>query len=100
MFTRTSPRNDFWVWILGIFLPRKIWYRKYYLSSRHWRTLRKQKISSLRGMCENCGKHLTLYGGSLTFLDVHHLTYERIWHERLNDLEVLCRACHQKEHKK
>ena len=31
--------------------------------------------------------------------DVHHLTYERIGKERLDDLQALCRKCHKQQHK-
>lgn len=31
-------------------------------------------------------------------LDVHHNTYRRFGHERLEDLTVLCRPCHEKFH--
>lgn len=30
--------------------------------------------------------------------DVHHLTYERLGHEELRDLELLCCMCHNLEH--
>ena len=31
--------------------------------------------------------------------EVHHLTYERIGKERLNDLQALCGKCHKQQHK-
>jgi hypothetical protein len=31
-------------------------------------------------------------------LDVHHLTYVRFGHERLEDLLTLCRPCHDAAH--
>ena len=31
-------------------------------------------------------------------LEVHHLTYERAGHERLEDLQTLCHLCHCREH--
>ena len=31
--------------------------------------------------------------------DVHHLTYERLGKERLDDLQALCRKCHEQKHK-
>ena len=39
------------------------------------------------GYCERCCKRSRS-------LDVHHLTYERFWHERDDDLQALCRPCH------
>jgi len=31
-------------------------------------------------------------------LEVHHLTYDRLGDERMDDLEVLCPDCHRKAH--
>jgi 5-methylcytosine-specific restriction endonuclease McrA len=31
-------------------------------------------------------------------LHVHHRTYARFGHERIEDLEVLCESCHNAEH--
>ena len=42
--------------------------------------------------CERCGFH-----GTDETLNVHHRHY-RCWHERSEDLEVLCRPCHGHEH--
>ena len=41
-------------------------------------------------MCERCGH------GSAR-LEVHHLTYDRFKKERLDDLLVVCKPCHEKE---
>ena len=45
-----------------------------------------------RPICENdgCTNEAT---------DVHHLTYERIGKEWLDDLQALCRKCHKQQHK-
>ena len=91
-------QNDWWVWILMFVLPRRIWYRKHYLSSKHWRTFRRGIIVDNKGRCDKCNKHLMMFGGNLTFLDVHHLTYKRIWHEKPEDVRLLCRECHEDEH--
>lgn len=84
--------NTVIVWLLQWILPRRFWYRNLYLWSRHWREIRYVKLCSVDYHCARC-KHKPSY-------DVHHLTYERIWHERLKDLQVLCRTCHQLEHQK
>ena len=39
--------------------------------------------------CERCKK-------KTRWLEVHHLTYERFWHERDDDLQALCKPCHRK----
>ncbi len=43
--------------------------------------------------CERCGY-------SSARLEVHHLTYERFGRERLGDLRVLCKTCHDIEGEK
>jgi hypothetical protein len=63
-----------------------------YLSSSHWRSLA-ARIKTARGnRCERCGE--------TERLDAHHLTYDRIGHERDEDLMVLCRECHFSLHEK
>ena len=61
-----------------------------YISSRQWKKVRKQKISEAGGKCEECG--------ATHRLEVHHLTYKRLCCERMEDLQVLCRDCHDKKH--
>ncbi len=61
-------------------------YQKY-LASREWAVLKEQVRRRSENICERCkvGAH-----------DVtHHLTYERIGHERLEDLLGLCEGCHK-----
>lgn len=87
--------NNILVWLLQFILPRRYWYRKFYLRSRHWREIRFIKFGAVGYACEVC--RIKPYNGTH---DVHHLTYARIWHERLNDLKVLCRKCHKLEHSK
>jgi hypothetical protein len=64
-------------------------YREY-LKSRHWTQRRKLAIEQAGGKCNRCG--------ATSFLQVHHLSYERLYMERKKDLEVLCRGCHENEH--
>lgn len=42
--------------------------------------------------CEECK------GESKPF-QVHHITYDSIGNEGLNDVIILCKACHEKKHK-
>ena len=67
------------------------WYRNVYLLSPHWRETRQRKIDSVGSKCERCKK-------KFKSLDVHHKDYSRLGHERMSDLEVLCRDCHNLEH--
>ncbi|MCP4149793.1 MAG: hypothetical protein GY757_18760 [bacterium] len=61
-----------------------------YLKSGRWKQLR-IKLKYQRGFaCENCG----VKGKLVT----HHLTYDRVFHERLSDLQVLCEKCHGYTH--
>lgn len=43
--------------------------------------------------CEDCGGLFYHYE-----INVHHLTYERLGHERESDTVVLCETCHAKRH--
>jgi 5-methylcytosine-specific restriction endonuclease McrA len=59
-----------------------------YMQSEAWKALR-QTMIDITGCCERC--ELT---DEVTMLEVHHLTYERLGHEDLDDLQVLCPPCH------
>jgi 5-methylcytosine-specific restriction endonuclease McrA len=61
------------------------WYRIYTKSTR-WHDI-KERLFKRRGKkCEKCGNEEDII--------VHHLTYECVTYERLKDLQVLCRDCH------
>jgi len=66
---------------------RRIFYLEH-LASEKWQRMRAEVISRDKGRC-TCGAKGT---------DVHHLTYENLGQEELEDLILLCRSCHQKEH--
>lgn len=57
-----------------------------YLHSKEWRALREQVIARCNKVCERC----RLFPVS----EVHHLTYDRVYHEELTDLQGLCEDCH------
>ena len=63
---------------------------KKYLKSYEWKVLRITVLRERGHKCERCG--------AANMLQIHHKTYERLFHEKLEDLEVLCKTCHQKEH--
>ena len=65
-------------------------YNAYISNSPEWAAKRKQKLQQVGYRCQGCG--------SDERLEVHHLTYERFGHERLEDLQVLCHLCHMREH--
>lgn len=58
-----------------------------YLMSRHWKDLKtkwiKEKGKNTCGICKRDLKN------SFTF-DFHHLTYQRIGNEKLNDITIVC----------
>jgi len=62
-----------------------------YLQTAEWKTLRRLKMESASHRCQVCNTD----AGPL---EVHHRTYERRGRERLDDLTVLCRRCHQSHH--
>ena len=67
-----------------------------YLASDHWQRFRRLALSAAGHRCARCDDD-----GRTTidvFLEVHHLTYERLGRERLEDVEVLCTNCHMVEH--
>lgn len=72
-------------------LSQQSWYRQIYLESEHWRTTRRQARARVGGVCQACG-------GCPESVDVHHLRYRNIFDVTMDDLQVLCRACHDKEH--
>lgn len=82
--------NNVIVWLLQWILPRRLWYRRLYLRSKHWREFR-QRIGQARGWrCFECSRRGT---------DVHHLVYH-LWHETARDVRLLCREHHRLEHVK
>jgi hypothetical protein len=58
-----------------------------YLASREW-ALKKEAVRERPGgICERCH--------SAPIQSTHHLTYERLGNELLEDLQGLCRPCHE-----
>jgi 5-methylcytosine-specific restriction endonuclease McrA len=58
-----------------------------YIRSAKWRQLRWAAMDRSGRCCERCQADLAV--------EVHHLTYERLGHERADDLEALCESCHR-----
>jgi hypothetical protein len=68
---------------------RQIEHREY-LKSPLWKSIRANAIEHYGEVCGKCGD----YGN-----DVHHITYDRVGgQELLDDLQVLCRDCHEALH--
>lgn len=63
-----------------------------YLCSREWSVLKEHVKNRSLGKCERC----RIFDGDA----VHHLTYERKYNERLEDLQHTCKHCHSFIHGK
>lgn len=86
-------------------VPKKTWrdmpdkvdgknnYAKYraYINSNAWSSFRKEALKHHGKMCNRCMRDELP-------VEVHHITYERLFKELLMDVEILCKYCHQKEH--
>lgn len=61
-----------------------------YLKSPLWREVRNRALEQYGSICSKCGGYGT---------DVHHKTYRGAGgNERMEDLQVLCRGCHEAFH--
>lgn len=72
----------------------KLGYRekyKRYLRSAKWKDFKKELIKTRGHKCEKCGEKYRP-------LDGHHVTYERLYNELPEDVMLVCRECHKKEH--
>ena len=67
-------------------------YYKEYLQSDTWKAKRKAVLIRDGLRCQLCGHEKNLH--------VHHVTYDRIYDEDLDDLITLCSDCHSGLHKK
>ena len=63
-----------------------------YLCSREWAEKRESVRKRARGYCERCW--------AMPMDACHHLTYERKYHEDLDDLQAICNPCHEFTHGK
>jgi 5-methylcytosine-specific restriction endonuclease McrA len=74
-------------------IPRRpdgsIDYRAYIKSAR-WRKKTHKARKYYRGVCQVCGTRRNL--------SVHHRHYRTLGRERMEDLELLCHACHANKH--
>jgi len=57
-----------------------------YLKSSDWKERRKQFLEDVNYECEECGEKAT---------QVHHLNYSCLGEEEREDVEVLCKQCHE-----
>ena len=59
------------------------------VSSAEWKNLRREIIEERGNQCERCGKEDAN-------LELHHLHYRSLESEQPEDVELLCRECHEK----
>lgn len=62
-----------------------------YMNSARWTAFREVALARAKRRCRACS--------SPDDLHVHHLTYERLGNERLEDVVVLCENCHDIVHR-
>lgn len=73
-----------------------------YCQTSHWKIKRAQKILASPPGCSECHRHVDELFLKIP-IQVHHIndaSYSRIFRENLEDLEVLCKECHEKKHPK
>ncbi len=63
----------------------------HYLQSDEWENLSSECKRLSDDKCDKCGSEKDL--------ECHHLTYDNLYSETQDDLQCLCRKCHNKEHK-
>jgi HNH endonuclease len=63
-----------------------------YMRSPKWRAKRQHRLKLDDNTCQSCGATPDQYR-----LEVHHLTYERLGNEEMDDLKTLCVICHPTE---
>lgn len=61
-----------------------------YLKSEHWIRKKKQALKFYHNECSVCK--------SREYLQVHHLNYDNLGYESMNDLTILCKECHKNHH--
>jgi hypothetical protein len=58
-----------------------------YIHSKQWQRKRNERLALDRKQCVLCF--------SMTNLHVHHVTYERLFKEKMSDLMTVCKECHE-----
>lgn len=61
-----------------------------YINSPKWKRIRAQKLEEAGYHCQKCD--LSKFSVAL---EVHHLHYDTLGHEGMEDLKVLCPTCHE-----
>jgi len=92
-------------WIFKLFKKKKLtnkeWWEKYriYLKSSKWEKKRQKVLKRDKHRCRHRG-WIFFRCKETKNLQVHHITYKRVFSERLSDLIVLCDYHHKVVHLK
>src|SRR5438128_393050 len=60
------------------------------IASSGWERMRIERIAASYGKCEGCRRYLP------NELQLHHLHYRTLGNEQPEDLDLLCRKCHER----
>ena len=63
-----------------------------YMQSEDWRIIRQDALERAGFRCDECESEENL--------EVHHKTYKNMGNEKDEDLQVLCKECHDEKHSK
>ena len=80
--------------VLQWVMPRRAFYRRVYLFTDHWKRTAAEARVRAGHRCDRCGAR-----AGYRALECHHIVYH-LWHEKHIDIQVLCRSCHKKIHKR
>lgn len=61
-----------------------------YMQSEKWKQLKLERLRIAQHKCESCGSTHNLH--------LHHITYERLTQELIEDVVILCNGCHTHIH--
>lgn len=67
------------------------WDYQKYINSKWWREKRMERLKLDGFKCQLCGSGMNL--------NVHHINYENLGKENIDDIVTLCRSCHAKVHR-
>ena len=84
-FSNLTPIKE---WRADIFMSAED--KQQYMLSAEWYELRTLVFIRDDHTCQSCG--------SKTSLNCHHIMYDRLGAENLEDLITLCKSCHQYQH--
>ena len=82
--------DDFEAFLLGLFASKQRVNYYDYIHSPQWKAKADAAKKRAGYRCQVCNRHK-----DEVILDAHHRTYERLGHERPEDITVLCHGCHE-----